>query len=55
MGFSHANESSVLSGCRVQDKLGHALQARPKPEELVKEGILKGKCQSLYMGLHLDH
>ena len=51
---SHANESSVLSGCRVQDKLGHALQARPKPEELVKEGILKGQYYLLYTGLHLN-
>ena len=25
-----------------QDKLEHALQHRPKPDELVKEGILRG-------------
>ena len=32
------------SRCSVtQDKLGHAIQQRPKPEELVKDGILRGK------------
>ncbi|KAI0779838.1 hypothetical protein C8Q74DRAFT_718925 [Fomes fomentarius] len=30
-----------LQRSQLEDKLEHALQARPKPEELVKEGILK--------------
>ena len=34
---------ALLTASAEQDKLEHALQARPKPEELVKEGILKGK------------
>ncbi|KAI0745480.1 hypothetical protein C8Q76DRAFT_703796 [Earliella scabrosa] len=29
-----------LQRSQLEDKLEHALQARPKPEELVKEGIL---------------
>ncbi|EJD02987.1 uncharacterized protein FOMMEDRAFT_44663, partial [Fomitiporia mediterranea MF3/22] len=29
-----------LEKSKLQDKLGQALQHRPKPEELVKEGIL---------------
>ncbi|KAJ8488920.1 hypothetical protein ONZ51_g3247 [Trametes cubensis] len=30
-----------LQRSQLEDKLEHALQARPKPEELVKGGILK--------------
>nr|VWO98339.1 Uncharacterized protein [Ganoderma boninense] len=30
-----------LQRSQLENKLEHALQARPKPEELVKEGILK--------------
>jgi len=29
-----------LERSQLEDKLGHALQQRPKPEELIKEGIL---------------
>jgi RPEL repeat len=33
----------------MQDKLDHALQQRPKPEELVKSGILTGvKSREIY-------
>ncbi|KIK67082.1 hypothetical protein GYMLUDRAFT_156376, partial [Collybiopsis luxurians FD-317 M1] len=32
-----------LQRSQLEDKLGQALQQRPKPEELVKEGILLGK------------
>lgn len=28
----------------LQDKLDQALQHRPKPEELIKEGILTREC-----------
>ncbi|TFL01537.1 hypothetical protein BDV98DRAFT_567116 [Pterulicium gracile] len=30
-----------LKRSQLENKLGHAIQQRPKPEELVKEGILK--------------
>ncbi|EEB86646.1 hypothetical protein MPER_16325 [Moniliophthora perniciosa FA553] len=30
-----------LQRSQLEDKLDHALQQRPKPEELVKEGILR--------------
>ncbi|KAI0371134.1 hypothetical protein BV20DRAFT_918536, partial [Pilatotrama ljubarskyi] len=29
-----------LQRSQLEDRLEHALQARPKPEELIKEGIL---------------
>ncbi|TFK75291.1 hypothetical protein BDN72DRAFT_757994, partial [Pluteus cervinus] len=32
-----------LKRSQLEDKLEHALQSRPKVEDLVKEGILKGK------------
>jgi RPEL repeat len=35
-----------------KDKLDQALQQRPKPEELVKEGILKGKCSLMHNLTH---
>ncbi|KAF9502031.1 hypothetical protein BDN71DRAFT_1379644 [Pleurotus eryngii] len=31
----------ALERSQLEDKLDHALQSRPKPEELVKEGILQ--------------
>ena len=34
---------ALLMASAEQDKLEHALQARPKPEELVKKGILLGE------------
>lgn len=33
-----------LERSQLEDKLGQALQHRPKAEELVKEGILQRKC-----------
>ncbi|KAG9112298.1 hypothetical protein FRC07_007976, partial [Ceratobasidium sp. 392] len=32
-----------LQRAQLENKLGHALQSRPKPEELVNEGILKSR------------
>ncbi|KAJ3868548.1 hypothetical protein EV359DRAFT_32010 [Lentinula novae-zelandiae] len=36
-----------LQRSQLEDKLGQALQQRPKPEELVKEGILLGERNPL--------
>ncbi|KAF9264241.1 hypothetical protein L218DRAFT_258172 [Marasmius fiardii PR-910] len=36
-----------LQRSQLEDKLDHALQQRPKPEELIKEGILRRKFQHL--------
>lgn len=36
----------------TQDKLDHALQQRPKLEELVKEGILKGANVPIFSVSH---
>ena len=43
MRRSFAGKAVALTYHNAQDKLEYALQARPKPEELVKEGILKGE------------
>jgi len=37
-----------LKRSQLEDKLEHAIQHRPKAEDLVKEGILNGNCATSF-------